>query len=106
MLSRVSTAGSSRKEFWSYAAWWWSAAPDTPAEERDELLARYREHGGRICLLPVHSVDFSASEIRRRAAAGISFRYQVPEAVEEYIGERRLYRDFSTKEHEDARRDC
>ena len=65
--------------------------PGYGGEERDELLARYREHGGRICLLPVHSVDFSASEIRRRAAAGISFRYQVPEAVEEYIGEYGLY---------------
>ena len=65
--------------------------PGYADEERDELLARYREHGDRICLLPVHSVDFSATEIRRRAAQGISFRYQVPEAVEAYIMERGLY---------------
>ena len=66
--------------------------PGYAAEERDRLLARYREHGDRICLLPVHSVDLSATEIRRRAAQGISFRYQVPEAVEGYILEQGLYR--------------
>ena len=65
--------------------------PGYADEERDELLARYRHHGDRICLLPVHSVDFSATEIRRRAAEGISFRYQVPEAVEAYILEQGLY---------------
>ena len=65
--------------------------PGYADDERDQLLARYRSHGDRICLLPVHSVDFSATEIRRRTAAGISFRYQVPEAVEEYILEQGLY---------------
>ena len=65
--------------------------PGYADEERDRLLARYREHGDRICLLPVHSVDFSATEIRRRAAQGISFRYQVPEAVEAYILQQALY---------------
>lgn len=65
--------------------------PGYADEERGELLARYRHHGDRICLLPVHSVDFSATEIRRRATQGISFRYQVPEAVEAYILERGLY---------------
>ena len=60
-------------------------------EAREELLARYRDHGDRICLLPMHSVDFSATEIRRRASEGVSFRYQVPEAVEEYIREYGLY---------------
>ena len=65
--------------------------PGYADEERDQLLARYRQHGDRICLLPVHSVDFSATEIRRRAAAGISFRYQVHEAVEAYILEQGLY---------------
>ena len=65
--------------------------PGYADNERDQLLARYRSHGDRICLLPVHSVDFSATEIRRRTAAGISFRYQVPEAVETYIFDQRLY---------------
>ena len=61
-------------------------------EEQDRLLANYRDQGDRICVLPVHNVDFSATEIRWRAAAGISFRYQVPEAVEAYIMEQGLYR--------------
>ena len=65
--------------------------PGYADEVREELLARNREHGDRICMLPVHCVDFSATEIRRRAAHGISFRYQAPEAVEEYIVEHGLY---------------
>ena len=65
--------------------------PGYAVEERDRLLARYRGHGDRIRLLPVNSVDFSATEIRRRAAEGVSFRYQVPEAVERYILEHGLY---------------
>ena len=66
--------------------------PGYSVEERDQLLARYHQQRDRICLLPVHSVDFSATEIRRRAAQDISFRYQVPEAVEGYIVEEGLYR--------------
>lgn len=65
--------------------------PGYADDERDQLMARYRSHGDRICLLPVHSVDFSATEIRRRAAEAVSFRYQVPEAVERYILEQGLY---------------
>ncbi len=65
--------------------------PGYADDERDQLLARYRSHGDRICLLPVHKVEFSATEIRRRVDEGVSFRYQVPEAVEEYILEQGLY---------------
>ena len=71
--------------------------PGYAEEERDQVMARYWARYGdgrdRICLLPVHNVDFSATEIRRRAAEGVSFRYQVPEAVEAYILEQGLYRD-------------
>lgn len=66
--------------------------PGYADEERDRLLANYQDQSDRICVLPVHNVDFSATEIRRRAAQGISFRYQVPEAVETYITEHGLYR--------------
>ena len=65
--------------------------PGYAEEERDRLLARYGDRRDRICLLPVHNVDFSATEIRRRAAEGISFRYHVPGSVERYIGEQGLY---------------
>ena len=71
--------------------------PGYAEEERDQVMARYWGRYGdgrdRISLLPVHNVDFSATEIRRRAAEGVSFRYQVPEAVEAYILEQGLYRD-------------
>ena len=66
--------------------------PGYAEEERDQVMARYWDRSDRIHLLPVHNVDFSATEIRRRAAEGLSFRYQVPEAVEEYILEKGLYR--------------
>ena len=66
--------------------------PGYADEERDQVMARYWDRSDRICVLPVHNVDFSATEIRRRASEGISFRYQVPEAVEEYILEQGLYR--------------
>ncbi len=58
----------------------------------DRIRARYRERAARITVLSVPWVNFSATEIRRRAAAGISFRYQVPEPVERYITEHGLYR--------------
>ena len=66
--------------------------PGYRGEQRDCILDRYRNHADRISVLAVNSVDFSATEIRRRAAAGISFRYQVPEPVEQYILEQGLYR--------------
>lgn len=37
-------------------------------------------------------VDFSASELRRILAAGLSTRYQIPDTVAEYIAEHGLYR--------------
>ncbi len=37
------------------------------------------------------AVDFSASDIRRRVAAGLSIRYRTPRAVEKYIEVQGLY---------------
>ena len=65
--------------------------PGYSEEEREQLLARYQGRRDRICLLAMHNVDFSATEIRRRAAAGVSFRYQVTAEVEAYIRECGLY---------------
>jgi nicotinate-nucleotide adenylyltransferase len=62
------------------------------------VAARYPQASGRVTLLSIPQIEISSTEIRRRAARGISFRYQVPEAVEQYILERRLYREMTKDE--------
>lgn len=47
--------------------------------------------GFTLRFLPVTALMISASDIRRRCAAGLSIRYLVPSAVAEYIARHRLY---------------
>ena len=72
----------------------WAVGPRTgtslPAPEA--LRKRFGRSAARIHLLEGPSLDVSASEIRRRVAAGRAIRYLVPVAVEELIADRRLYR--------------
>lgn len=49
--------------------------------------------GPGILLLPTPPVAISASDVRARIRSGRSIRYLVPDAVREYIEERRLYRE-------------
>jgi nicotinate-nucleotide adenylyltransferase len=66
--------------------------PGSALPSRSGLRARFGRHASRIHLLDGPSLDVSASEIRRRVAAGRAIRYLVPVAVEEHIAQRGLYR--------------
>jgi nicotinate-nucleotide adenylyltransferase len=66
--------------------------PGSPLPGRGELRARFGRQASRIHLLDGPALDVSASEIRRRVAAGRAIRYLVPVAVEEHIARRGLYR--------------
>lgn len=72
----------------------WAVGPRPGVElpGRGALRSRFGHAARRIHLLRGPSLDVSASEIRRRVAAGQAIRYLVPVAVEEHIAARRLYR--------------
>ena len=74
------------------ASWAVGPRPGSPFPSRASLAKRHGRAAGRIHLLGGPALDISASEIRRRVAAGRSIRYLVPRAVEDLILERRLYR--------------
>ena len=63
-------------------------------EVRKYLKERFPhiKEGEDVLFLPVRRIDVSATEIRRRLREGKSIYCMVPERVEEYIKERRLYR--------------
>jgi nicotinate-nucleotide adenylyltransferase len=61
--------------------------PDLPA-----LTVRLPALAGRVTLLDGPRIRLSASEVRGRAAAGLSVRYLVPDAVAAYIADHSLYR--------------
>lgn len=74
------------------AIWAVGPRPGTPLPSRADLAASYGRSAARIHLLSGPALDISASQVRRRVAAGRAIRYLVPRAVEELILERRLYR--------------
>jgi nicotinate-nucleotide adenylyltransferase len=71
----------------------WAVGPraGTRMPSRANLTRRFGEAAARIHLLGRPALDVSASDIRRRVAAGRAIRYLVPRAVEDVILERRLY---------------
>lgn len=66
--------------------------PGTPPPDAEQLRQRFGPAAERIHLLQGPTLDVSATEVRRRVAAGRTIRYLVPQAVEELIVERGLYR--------------
>jgi nicotinate (nicotinamide) nucleotide adenylyltransferase len=66
-----------------------------PLHQRFEwpaFFTQYPRAAGRVTVLSTPLNPISGTEIRRRAADGISLRYQVPEAVAEYIEEHELFK--------------
>lgn len=72
----------------------WAIGPRPAAEmpSRSFLEGRFGSAASRIHLLSGPGLDVSASVIRERVAAGRTIRYLVPQAVEELIADRHLYR--------------
>jgi nicotinate-nucleotide adenylyltransferase len=46
----------------------------------------------RLCVVEVPQLDISSTDLRQRIIEGRPIKYQVPETVEQYIQEHRLYR--------------
>lgn len=59
-----------------------------------ERLAEIQSH--RVDMPPI---GISSRDLRRRAAEGLSLRYQTPRAVEKYIETHGLYRDSDSNRH-------
>jgi nicotinate-nucleotide adenylyltransferase len=57
----------------------------------DWVEARFPAAATRVRFLPGPLLPISGSVVRRRAAAGRSVRYLVPDAVAAYIAQHRLY---------------
>ncbi len=71
--------------------------PGGPVEGITALRDNFSDalNAGAVVSVAGPRVDFSASELRRVLAAGQSTRYQIPDAVAQYIAEHGLYRESS-----------
>lgn len=67
--------------------------PGGPAQPLTLLAARYPAAvaAGAVVAVPGTPLHISASELRRRLAAGLSVRCQIPDAVADYIRRNALY---------------
>jgi len=65
--------------------------PDYPRPDRKKLEAAIPGLSQRVMVMDKPRIDISASEIRNRVARGLSVRHLVPEPVNRYIKEHRLY---------------
>ncbi|HYF91392.1 MAG TPA: nicotinate-nucleotide adenylyltransferase [Symbiobacteriaceae bacterium] len=70
--------------------------PGYSAADRDAALGRLGpDLSARIRLLEIPGVAVAGTDLRRRAADGYPLRYLVPDAVETYIREHGLYRNYA-----------
>jgi nicotinate-nucleotide adenylyltransferase len=61
-------------------------------EHRQQLEARLPGITQRLLVVSAPQLEISSTELRRRVAQGRPIKYQLPEAVEQYIKEHHLYR--------------
>ncbi len=65
--------------------------PDYPLPDLKALEADIPGLSQRVTLMDKPEIDISASAIRERVAQGLSIRHLIPEPVERYIKEHKLY---------------
>jgi len=65
--------------------------PDYPLPDLKALEASIPGLSQRVMLMDKPEIDISASAIRNRVAQGLSIRHLVPELVDEYIRQHKLY---------------
>lgn len=65
---------------------------DCPKPDLKSLELAIPGIGSNTIMLEILPIGISSSDIRRRVAQGLSIRYLVPQEVERYINEHKLYR--------------
>jgi nicotinate-nucleotide adenylyltransferase len=61
-------------------------------DDDKELVSRLPELTQKLCVVSTPPIGISSTDLRRRVAEGRPIKYQVPEAVEQYIHTHHLYR--------------
>lgn len=71
-----------------------ASRPDSDAQTLEKTIQRFeKEFEAKINKYSLRTMDYSSTEIRDRISKGLSIKYLVPPAVEEYIYKAELYND-------------
>ena len=80
-------------EILNYAYFIVGSRPDYSVEDLFEKLSPINEYFHKIHLLKITLLEISSNYIRKRLGEGKSIRYLVPELVEDYIINNKLYKE-------------